>query len=283
MSEKNIAWEWEIKPRRSWLELNLRELLAYKDLLFRLVRKEFLLRYQQTLLGPVWVLIQPILTVAMYVLIFNRMLNISTLDTPPILFYLTGITLWSLFSDIFLGTSSTFVQNAEVFNKVFFPRVIAPLSVVLLHGIRFLIQLGLLLIILLYYYFRGEVALPGVAILLSIPVVIITAMIALGGGLIFSVITAKYRDLSNLLYLIVSLLMFACPIFYPLAFVYQKVQWLVYANPLSSLFELFRYAFLGKGEISLLHITYSVIITVFLVIGGFLLFNKKGDELMDVV
>lgn len=283
MSESKSHWDWEIKPRSSWMELNLRELISYKDLLFRLVRKEFLIRYQQTLLGPVWVLMQPILTVTMYVIVFNRMLNISTLDAPPILFYLTGITLWSLFSDIFLGTASTFVQNADVFNKVFFPRIIAPLSVMLLHCIRFLIQLALLIIVLLYYYFQGVVELPVSTFLISVPVVIVTALLGLGGGLIFSVITAKYRDLSNLLSLFIGLLMFACPIFYPLAFVYQKVQWLVYANPLSSLFELFRYAFLGKGEFSLLHIAYSIAMMVVLVASGFLLFNKKGDELMDVV
>ena len=283
MSEQKLHWDWEIKPRRTWFEVNFRELVAYKDLLFRLVRKEFLLRYQQTLLGPVWVLIQPILTVTMYVLIFKRMLNISTLDTPPILFYLTGITLWSLFSDIFLGTASTFTHNAEVFNKVFFPRIIAPLSVMLLHGFRFLIQLFLVIIVLLYYYIQGDIALPYTTFLISIPVVIVTALMGLGGGLIFSVITAKYRDLSNLLNLITGLLMFACPIFYPLSFAYQKIQWLIYANPLSSLFELFRYAFLGKGEFSLLHISYSFLMMILLVVSGFLLFNKKGDELMDVV
>lgn len=283
MSVKKMQWDWEIKPLSSWLELNIRELLAYKDLLFRLVRKEFLLRYQQTLLGPVWVIIQPVLTVIMYVLIFNRILGLSTMDAPPILFYLTGITLWNLFSDIFLGTASTFVLNAEVFGKVYFPRLIAPLSVMFLHCIRFLIQLGLLFIILLYYYLRGDVALPVSTFLIFIPVVVVTALMALGGGLIFSVITAKYRDLSNLLSLIVSLLMFACPIFYSLAFVPEKVQWVVNINPLSSLFELFRYAFLGKGEISFGHLVYSLGVMIVIVTGGFLLFNKKGDELMDVV
>lgn len=283
MSEKKMHWDWEIKPRSSWLELNLRELFSYKDLLFRLVRKEFLLRYQQTLLGPVWVLIQPILTVAMYVIIFNRILGISTLGVPPVLFYLISITLWSLFSDIFLGTASTFVQNAEVFNKVFFPRLIAPLSVMLLHSLRFLIQLAFLIIIILFYYFQGDIELPTSTFLLSIPVIVVTALTALGGGLIFSVITAKYRDLSNVLNLFVSLLMFACPIFYSLAFVPEKVRWLVYINPLSSLFELFRFAFLSKGEFSNVHIVYSIAMMILLVTGGFLLFNKKGDELMDVI
>ena len=144
MRERQPDWEWEIKPQTTWLGVSFKELYSYKDLLFRLVRKEFLMYYHQTLLGPFWLLLQPILTVFTYVLIFNKVIRLPTDGIPPFLFYLSGITLWNLFSDIFLGTSTTFAQNAHIFSKVYFPRIIAPLSIVLVQCARFLIQLLLL-------------------------------------------------------------------------------------------------------------------------------------------
>jgi lipopolysaccharide transport system permease protein len=283
MTDKHIQWQWEIKAKPGWLGTGFKELFAYKDLLFRLVRKEFLLRYQQTLLGPVWVIIQPLLTVLIYVIVFRKVIGISTDGIPPFLFYLTGITLWTLFSDIFAGTASTFVQNIEVFNKVYFPRLIAPLSVVLLHCVRFLIQLSLLLILQLYFYFTGDIELHFINYLFCLPVILMIAGFGLGGGLIFSIITAKYKDLANVLHIFISLLMFICPVFYSLAIVPKNIQWLVNLNPLSVLFELFRFSFLGKGQFSAFQIVYSISIMLVILTGGLLLFNKKGDELIDVV
>ena len=280
--KKNSFWEWEITRKTPWFGADFKELYSFRDLLVRLVRKEFLMYYQQTLLGPLWMVIHPILTVLTYVLIFDKVIGLETQGVPPFLFYLTGITLWSLFSDIFLGTSGTFSNNAHIFSKVYFPRIIAPIAILLLHILRFLIQLVLLIIVLVWYYFTGKYQ-PDGNWLLSIPVIIMTAGTAFGAGLIFSVITPMYRDLINLQQLLVRLLMFLCPIFYALAMVPGDKKWLVSLNPLSSFFEVFRYAFIGKGTVSLHELTYSAIWMVVLVTVGILIFNKRGDKLMDVI
>ncbi|MEO6917203.1 MAG: ABC transporter permease [Chitinophagaceae bacterium] len=283
MSEKQAEWDWEIKTQTTWLGASYKELYAYKDLMFRLVRKDFLTSYQQTLLGPLWVLLQPILTVIIYVLVFYKMLGGKTDGVPPFLYYLIGITLWNLFSDVFINTASTFSQNARIFSKVYFPRIIVPISVMVVHSTRFLIQLLLLVIVLFYYFFMGDVKLHIGGALWALPAVIFTAMIGLGAGLIFSILTAKYRDLLSMVNLMMRLLMFVCPIFYSVQNVNQKYKWLVYLNPLSSPFELFRYSFIGTGEVSLIHLAYSALTTVVLVAAGVLFFNKMGDKLIDVI
>ena len=235
--------------------VSIKELLSYKDLLFRLVRKEFLSSYQQTLLGPFWVLLKPLLTVLTYMLVFTKVMRVSTEGVPPFVYFLIGITLWNLFSDIFLFTAKTFMQNQSIFSKIYFP---------------------------LIFGFTGQVHLNFNNILISIPVIVITAGIGFGAGLVFAILTAKYKDLFALLQLIISLLMFVCPIFYSLSMVPQKVKWIVNINPLSSQFEMFRYAFLGKGEISGLQFLYSTVFMGLLVTFGVLLFNKMSDQLMDI-
>lgn len=283
MIEKQAQWDWEIKPQTTWLGASFKELYAYKDLMFRLVRKDFLTSYQQTLLGPLWVLLQPILTVVIYVLVFYKVIGLKTDDVPPFLFYLIGITLWNLFSDVFINTASTFSQNARIFSKVYFPRIIVPISVMIVHSTRFLIQLLLLVVVLFYYYFRGRTGLHIGGALWALPAVILTAFIGLGTGLIFSILTAKYRDLLSMIALMIRLLMFVCPIFYYMQMVNPKYKWLVYLNPLSAPFEIFRYAFIGKGEISLIQLGYSTLCMLILVITGVLFFNKTGDKLIDVI
>lgn len=280
---KQTKWEWEIKPASSWFELNLRELFHYKDLLFRMVRRDFLMLYQQTLLGPVWIILQPILTVLTYILIFDKVMGISTGGVPSFLFYLTGITLWNLFADIFTGTASIFISNANVFSKVYFPRIIVPLSTTLLHFARLGIQLLLLIAVILFYHFTGRFQMQAGGWIISIVPMMIAAGIGLGCGLIFSVLTARYRDLVNVLHLLVRLLMFVCPIFFTLSLVPEKYQWLISLNPLSPLFELFRYAFLGLGTFTVWQLVYSAAAMLVLLVGGMALFNKKADTLMDVV
>src|SRR5688572_15151245 len=204
--EKQSKWEWEIRPQTKWFDLNLRELSGYKDLLFRLVRRDFLMLYQQTLLGPLWIILQPLLTVLTYILIFDKIIGIPTNGIPPLLFYLTGITLWNLFSDVFVGTSSTIVSNAAIFSKVYFPRLIVPLSTTVLHSARCLVQVALLVIVLLFYHFTGRFNISAVNWALAIFPMIVAAGMGLGCGLIFSVWTARYRDLINLLHLGMRLL-----------------------------------------------------------------------------
>jgi lipopolysaccharide transport system permease protein len=276
-------WEWEIKPRAGWLELGVRELLSFKDLLFRLVRRDFLMLYQQTLLGPVWIILQPVLTVLVYVLVFDKVIGIPTNGVPPFLFYLTGITLWNLFSDIFTGTAVTFTGNANIFTKVYFPRLIVPLSTTLLHFIRLCIQLALLIAVILFYHFTGRYTMHAGTWIISVLPILLAGGLGLGCGLIFSVLTARYRDLMNLLHLLIRLLMFVCPIFFSLSMVPGHVKWLIAINPLTSLFELFRYAWLGTGEFTALHIAYSFAVMLLLLAGGIILFNKKADALLDVI
>jgi lipopolysaccharide transport system permease protein len=279
---KQTKWEWEIKPNSNWFELNLRELFHYKDLLLRMVRRDFLMLYQQTLLGPVWIILQPLLTVLTYILIFDKVMGFPTNGVPSFLFYLTGITLWNLFADIFTGTASIFISNANIFSKVYFPRMIVPLSTTLLHFARLGIQLVLLFVVILFFHFTGRYELQG-NWLISIVPMLMAAGIGLGCGLIFSVLTARYRDLVNLLHLLVRLLMFVCPIFFSLSQVPEKYQWVINLNPLSPLFEMFRYAFLGVGAFNMWQLVYSAGTMLVLLLGGMLLFNKKADALMDVV
>ena len=283
--EKQSKWEWEIRPDTKWFDLNLRELFAFKDLLFRLVRRDFLMLYQQTLLGPVWIILQPLLTVLVYILIFDKIIRVPTNGVPPLLFYLTGITLWNLFSDIFIGTAATIQVNADIFRKVYFPRMIVPLSTAMLHYLRLLVQLLLLVIVLLIYHFTGKYPLAAGNWILAIFPLVIAGGLGLGCGLIFSVLTAKYRDLMNLLHLGMRLLMFICPIFFSVSIVPENYAWMLHINPLTPLFELFRYGFLGDngGTFTTMQLVYSMGAMIILLAGGTVLFNKKADSLMDVV
>jgi lipopolysaccharide transport system permease protein len=282
MPDKELHWDWEIGNKTSWLGTSFKEVLSYKDLLFRLVRKDILMQHQQTLLGPVWVLLQPLLTVFTFVLVFNKVLQIPTAGIPPLLYYLSGITLWNLFSEILLGTANTFTKNAHVFGKVYFPRIIVPFSAMLLNYFQFFIQFLFLLVAVLYYYFTGQVTVQFFNLFLCIPVIIIVSGIGLGAGLIFSVLTAKYRDLSAFLPIVVRLLMFLCPVFYALSHVPGDVRWVVELNPLSAQFKIFRYALVGIGDFTWPQFIYGAAAMLLLMTAGLLLFNKKGDGLIDV-
>ncbi len=277
------TWEWEIKPQTRWSGPPVRELWAYRDLLMRLVRREFLMMYQQTILGPLWILLQPLLTVLTYVLVFSKGMHLSTEGVPAFLYYLTGITLWNLFSDTFLGAAYSFQYNTHIFSKVYFPRIIVPLSILVLHLLRFLIQLGFLLIVLFYYWFRGEVPLHSGTWFLCLPAALATAGIALGFGLTMTVLTAKYRDLVNFVHLFIRLLMFVCPIFYSLANMSPQSKTLASVNPLAVFFEMFRYAFLGHGLVTGANLAYGSLAVIGLLLFGNMLFNKFGDKLMDVL
>lgn len=283
MANEKISWEWEINSKTSWLGTSFRELLSYKDLLLQLVRRNFILYYQQTLLGPLWMLINPLLTVLVYMLIFNRVIGVPTQGVPAFAFYLAGITLWTLFNDILGGTSNFLTANASVFSKVYFPRLVIPLSTTLLHLLRFLIQVTILVIVVLYYHFTGKIDLSFPRVLLFIPVAMIMAGISLGMGLIFSVVVAKYKDVSNLMLVLTRLLMFLCPVFYSASIVPANLQWLIKINPMSSLFEHFRFAFLGTGSMSPQHLLYSFTMALVLLTAGVMLTNKMGDKLLDVV
>lgn len=279
-----MAWEWEIKPETSWLELNLKELWSYRHLLTRLIRRDFLTLYQQTLLGPAWVVIQPIMTVLMYVLIFDRIVGIPIQNVPPFLFYLTGVIVWNLFAETFNSTAFTFTANASLFSKVYFPRLIIPFSITASHIIRFFIQFALFLALYSYYLFQGKIEFNPVVFIALPFAVVIVAMLGLGFGLAVSVFIAKYRDLGNLLQLTLRLLMFATPIIYPLSFVEDEtIRQIMIFNPLAPVVEFFRFSFLGFGIFTAPMLMYSVTWSVLSFLAGTVLFNKMGGKLIDVV
>jgi lipopolysaccharide transport system permease protein len=284
MSALKSHWDWEITSETSYWGANLKELWSYRHLLAALVKRDFLLRYQQTILGPFWVLFPPVMTLVTYVLVFGKFVGISTGTLPPVLFYFAGIILWNFFSNGFTGTSSTFSSNIHLFSKVYFPRLVMPISVISTHFSSFLIQLLLMLVLMAYYWLFQGLPLPIGPTLLWFPVAVATtAALALGLGLFFSVFTAKYRDIGHLVGLGVRLLMFVTPVIYPLSAVPEKVRWVVQLNPLSPLFEVFRLSLLGEGTVTALQVVYSICFTVAVFFAAMLLFNKQGDRLIDVV
>lgn len=277
-------WDWEIKNKTSWWQVGLLEVVAYRSLLARLVRRDFLVSYQQTLLGPLWTLMQPIMTVLTYILVFSKLVGISTGSVPPALFYMAGTILWGLFNDVFGNASTTFTANAGLFSKVYFPRLVMPLASVSAQLIRMLIQLGLLGIVMLYYGLSGGFQFHLNAWVLGIPLVLlVVAGNGLALGLLFSVITAKYRDLMNVVMLIMRMLMFVTPVIYPLSIIPGNLRWIVVLNPLTPAFEMFRYALLGEGSFTPGQLLYSLGITLILLLGGVLLFNKQKEALMDIL
>lgn len=277
-------WDWEIGTETSYLGASTQEFWSYRHLLISLVKRDFLLKYQQTVLGPFWILFPPLMTLVTYILVFGKFVGVSTGTLPPVLFYFSGIVLWSFFSSSFSGTSSTFRDNAQIFSKVYFPRLVMPVAVIIRHFFDFLIQLFLLLLMIGFYWLFLDWSVSINLNLLWFPVSVVTVGgIALGMGLIFSVLTAKYRDMNYLVSLGVRLLMFVTPVVYPLATVPEDVRWIALLNPLTPLFEVFRLSLLGEGTVSPFLLMYSILFMIVIMIVALLLFNKQGDKLIDVL
>ena len=284
MAVLDRKWDWEINNKATFWSHGMNELWSYRHLVAGLVRRQFLLNYQQTILGPLWVLFQPVMTLFTYVLVFDKFVGIPTGSLPPVLFYFSGIILWSFFSDCLTNTSGTFRENAHLFSKVYFPRILVPVSVMGTQFLRFLIQFLMLLGLIVYFKLFKGLPLQLEMWWLALPLSILSvAGISLGMGLVFSVLTAKYRDITNLLNLGVRLLMFLTPVIYPLDVVSENVRWMVYLNPLTPAFELFRLSLLGEGVISFWQLLYSLGFTLLLMVGASLMFQKQGDKLIDVV
>lgn len=282
-SAQENRWTWEIKPESSWLAWQMPQLWNYRHLLFRIVRRDFLIHHQQTLLGPLWIIFQPIIILVIYLLIFQKAVGLSTDGLPPTLFYLSGIILWTLFSECFTGTAFTFIQNGTLFGKVYFPRLIIPLSVVLVNLLRFGIQFSIFIGILLFTNAARLTENPLRWMASLCFTLLVVAGLGLGLGLVFSILTAKYRDLVNIIHLIVRLLMFATPVIYPLSIVNPDMRSWVNLNPLCSVVELFRFGFLGEGTFTDWQLLYSFTCMVVLILTGSLLFNKFGNKLQDVI
>ncbi len=273
-----------IRPKKSFFDLRLKQVWNYRDLLLMFVRRDFVAGYKQTILGPLWFFIQPILTTIMFTFVFGNIAQISTDGQPKILFYLSGLTIWNYFSECFTKTSNIFIANAGIFGKVYFPRLISPLSIVVSGLMKFVVQFLMFLIFLFYYTINGEASINPNSTILLLPILILMmAGFALGFGMIVSSMTTKYRDLTMLITFGVTLLMYATPIIYPISSIPDRYKSIVMANPLAPIVETFRYAFLGSGQLDWNPLGYSFIVMSCLLTVGVIVFNKVEQTFMDTV
>ncbi|MXV52834.1 ABC transporter permease [Pedobacter sp. HMF7647] len=284
MKTQEEHWDLEIKPKTNLLDLHLQDVWHYRDLMWLFVRRDFVAQYKQTVLGPVWHFIQPILTTIMFLLVFGKIAKIPTDGINPTLFYMSGITIWNYFSTCLTSTSNTFTSNAAIFGKVYFPRLVIPLSVVISNIVKFGIQFLLLLVVMIYMQFNGyPIHLSWYW--LTIPLILaLMAGIGLGMGIIISSVTTKYRDFTVLLGFAVQLGMYITPIAYPLSYLRNKsYKWVIDLNPLTAVTEAFRFALFGKGTVDPNAMIYSIAFMFVVLFVGAILFNKVEKTFMDTV
>lgn len=276
-------WTLIIRPKTRWFDLHLGDLWRYRDLVMLFVWRDFVSFYKQTILGPLWFVIQPLLTTLTFTVIFGNIAQLSTDGLPKILFYLSGITAWNYFSDCLLKTSETFTANSNLFGKVYFPRLAVPVSIVISNLIKFGIQLGLFFGFYFYFLGRGTAAHPTSALLLMPLLVLLMAGLGLGSGIIVSALTTRYRDLRFLVQFGTQLLMYSTPVIYPLSKLPAEYRWIMLANPMTPVIETFRYAFLGTGTFSWNLLGISAAVTLLILAAGVLLFNKVERTFMDTI
>jgi lipopolysaccharide transport system permease protein len=279
--EKN--WDIIIEPKRSMLDLKLKQLWHYRDLLWLFVKRDITVVYKQTVLGPLWFFIQPVMTTFIYVFVFGNVANLSTEGVPKPLFYMSGIVLWNYFSECFMRNSDTFSANAGIFGKVYFPRLITPISLIFSNAIKFLIQFVLFLSVYTYFIINGSNVSPKIELITLPFLIILMAFMGLGFGLIFSSMTTKYKDLKFLIQFGVQLLMYATPIIYPMSTLPVKYQSILWWNPITHVIEAFKFGFLGHGSFSYIGLGYSLLFTLLLMIFGTIIFNKTEQTFMDTI
>ncbi len=280
----NQSWTLRIRPQEKLWQIHLGEIWRYRDLIGLFVRRNIVVEYKQTILGPLWYLIQPVLTVLMNMLVFGSIARMSTDGIPQILFYMAGNICWFYFSDCLKQSSDTFITNQHMFGKVYFPRLVVPIAAVISNLLRFLIQAGLFLVLFLVFYFRGAEISVTWALALTPLLVLMIAGLGLGFGILVSSLTTKYRDLAILFTFIVQLWMYATPIVYPLSMVPQgTLRSLILANPMTPVIEAFRYATLGQGYFSWLALGYSFLFMALLLLVSVVIFNKVQRTFMDTV
>lgn len=277
-------WTEVIKPKEGWLEINLMEIWNYRDLLMLFVRRDFVSIYKQSILGPVWFFIQPLLATFAFTILFGRIAEMSTDGLPLILFYMSGITLWNYFQDCFTKTSNTFTSNANIFGKVYFPRIIVPLSVVISNLIKFGLQFIFLMLFWLYFFkIDGAQIFIRKELLLFPLLIVLMAGMGLGLGMIISSLTTKYRDFQYMLSFGVQLLMYGSPVIYPVSSLPEKYKFFILANPMTGVIETFRYGLLGRGEYQFAYLAYSIVFTIVALFLGLLIFNRVQKNFMDTV
>ncbi len=282
---QQIEWTEIIRPEIGIFNIKIQEIWRYRDLLVLFVRRDFVATYKQTILGPIWHIIQPILTTIMFLIVFGKIANIPTDGIHPILFYMSSITIWNYFAACFSGTSNTFVANAGIFGKVYFPRLIIPLSVVASNMVKFGIQFLLLLVVMTVLAFKGNSFYFGINWLFIPFLLAIMALMGLGLGIIISSLTTKYRDFTVLIGFSIQLLMYATPIVYPLSFIATKSKYasVIKANPLTAVVEAFRFALFNTTSFQISSLLYSIVCTLLFLLIGVLLFNKIEKSFMDTV
>ena len=283
VNDKSVSWDSISTPKKNLLDIDFKEIWRYRDLLTLFVKKDIVVTYKQTILGPIWFFIQPIMTTLVFVVVFGNIAGIPTDGIPQPLFYMSGIVIWNFFSECFIKTSDTFTENAGVFGKVHFPRVVKPLSVVISNGAKFLIQFSLFLALYVYFIVSGAPIQPTIFLLLFPVLILIMGALGLGFGLIFSSLTTKYKDLKFLIQFGVQLLMYATPIIYPVSEIPEKYRSFIFFNPMSHVVEIFKYSFLGEGSFQLFGLAYSLIFAIVLLLFGVLIFNKTEKDFMDTV
>lgn len=281
---KNDHWDLIIKSQNSLFDIPWADIWKYRDLLVMFIKRDVITVYKQTVLGPIWFVVQPMLTTAIYILVFGNIAGISTDGMPKILFYLTGIVIWNYFAESFNQTAITFKENANIFGKVYFPRLITPLAKVASALIKFLIQFAFLLIVYFYFIFSGNEAIQPNANILLIPLyIIMMAGLGLGFGIVFTSWTTKYRDLTFLLTFGVQLLMYATPVIYPVSTIPEKYKVFILANPMTSIVEGFKYALLGAGNFNWINLGYSFAFMLVLLFAGIIIFNRTEKTFIDTV
>jgi lipopolysaccharide transport system permease protein len=282
-SNTNEHWDLIVESKTSLFDMKLSDLWSYRDLLLMFVKRDFVSFYKQTILGPLWFFIQPIFTTLVYVFVFGNLAGISTDGLPQFLFYLSGITAWNYFADCITKTSTVFKDNANLFGKVYFPRLILPLSIVLSNLVRFGVQLLLFFFMICYFLYDGaDIHLTYMVFLFPI-LVLLMAFLGLGIGLIITALTTKYRDLSFLVSFGVQLLMYATTVIYPLSSAPEDYKNLIQLNPMTPIIESFRFAFLGAGEFTWGSLGYTAIVTAVIFIGGLIIFNKTERSFVDTI
>ena len=284
MSEdENSGWTMEIRSRSGWFDIDMAELWRYRDLILLFVRRDFIAYYKQTILGPLWFLLQPLFTTLVFTIIFSNIAHISTDGIPPFLFYMAGTVGWTYFASCMTQTSHTFIINAGIFGKVYFPRLVVPISGVISNLLSFAIQFGLFLLFLFWFYLNGSAIQPNVWIFIVPLLLVQMAALGLGMGILISSLTTKYRDLSLALGFGVQLWMYATPVVYPLSQIPAQWQWLFALNPMTGIVETFRYAFFGSGAIQPWILGVSFAVTILILVIGIILFSRVEKTFIDTI
>jgi lipopolysaccharide transport system permease protein len=282
-ASNNTQWTQVIEPHGHAFDLKLGELWRYRDLVYLFVHRDFVAQYKQTILGPAWHFIQPLLTAVMFTIVFGHIAKISTDGLPPFLFYMTGIVIWNYFSTVLLNTSNTFTRNVDLFGKVYFPRIAIPVATLISSLLAFGIQFFFLLCFIAFFSLRGVDVAPNLWVLATPLLMLMMAMFALGLGAAVSALTIRYRDLTILVTFGTQLLMYASPIIYPLSTLPEKWRFWASLNPIAPIVELFRYSYLGVGTVSITHLAYSLVVILLLLYLGVVLFNRVERTFLDTV